>query len=224
MNALILLLVLNSTLVLRSGDVIPVEGKPVEKDGVLMFRSAGMLYSLPASEVERIETTESPDAAAIDSKATADQRKAPPPRRRIVSEEERKRLLANLEKNHGGTPPPPQQAPPTLPPPPTRAEATELKREEAEWRREARAHEEAIRRANEELELLESRADELRSKIHSLVSQGYKPHQFTYDTTQLQQTLEQIPYARLQITRAIRANEQFREDARRDGVLPGWLR
>lgn len=224
MNALVLLLVLSSTLVLRSGDVIPVEGKPVEKDGVLMFRSAGMLYSLPASEVERIETVEATDAAATDAETAAGEKKASSPRRRIVSEEERKRLLADLEKNHGGTPPPPQQAPPTLPLPPTRAEARELKREEAEWRREARAYEEAIRRANEELELLESRAAELQSKIHSLVSQGYKPNQFTYDTTQLQQTLEQIPYARLQVTRAIRANEQFREDARRDGVLPGWLR
>jgi hypothetical protein len=217
MNALVLLLVLSSTLVLHSGDRIAVEGTPVEKQGVYTFRSAGKLYSLPASEVERVET-EAPQATSV---ATPSERKETP-RRRIVSEEERKRLLAELEKNHSGTPS--AQQPPVLPPPPTQAEAQDMKREQADWRREARAHEEAIRRANEEVQLLEGRAAELQSKIYSLVALGYKATQFTYDSTQLQLTLEQLPYARLEVTRATRANEQFREDARRDGVLPGWLR
>jgi hypothetical protein len=219
MNALLLLLVLNSTLVLHSGDRIPVEGKPVEKDGVLTFRSAGKLYSLPVSEVDRVEETEVP---ADEAKPVAiEAKKASAPRRRVVSEEERRRLLAELEKNHTGTTPLP---PPELPPAPTREEAKEMRREESSWRREARFHEEAVRRAREEVELLETRAIDLQSKIQSLVSQGYKPKQFTYDTTQLEQTLAQLPYARLEVTRAARAQEQFREDARRDGVLPGWLR
>src|SRR5688572_23037018 len=215
MNALLLLLVLNSTLVLYSGDRISVEGKPVEKDGVLTFRSAGKLYSLPASEVERIEEP----GSVIE--VVAEAKKTPPPRRRPVSEEERKRLLAELEKNHSGTGSLP---PPVLPPEPTREEKRELKREESSWRREARYHEEAVRRAKEEVELLENRAIDLQSKIQFLVAQGFKPHQFTYDTTQLHQTLEQLPRARLEVTRAIRAQDQFREDARREGVLPGWLR
>jgi len=219
MNPLLLLLVLNSTLVLHSGDRIPVEGKPAEKDGVLTFRSAGKLYSLPASEVDRVEEAGTPEdglkPVAIEAK------KASPPKRRVVSEEERRRLLAELEKNHTGTAPLP---PPLLPPPPTREEAKELRREESSWRREARFHEEAVRRAREELELLETRAIDLQSKIQFLVAQGYKPKQFTYDTTQLEQTLAQLPYARLEVTRAMRAQEQFREDARREGVLPGWLR
>lgn len=216
MNALLLLLVLNSTLVLHSGDRIPVEGKPVEKDGVLTFRSAGKLYSLPASEVDRVE--EAGTAAAVEKPEVSEAtRKAPAPRRRAVSEEERRRLLAELEKNHAGTAP--------LPPPaPTREEAKEMRREESSWRREARFHEEAVRRAREELDLLENRALDLQTKINFLVSQGYKPKQFTYDTTQLEQTLAQLPYARLEVTRAIRAHDQFREDARREGVMPGWLR
>ncbi|HEU4887951.1 MAG TPA: hypothetical protein VFV49_08700 [Thermoanaerobaculia bacterium] len=219
MNALILLLVLNSTLVLHSGDRIAVEGKPVEKDGVLTFRSGGKLYSLPASEVVRIEEAEAPDAP--EKPVVIEAKKPQPLRRRPVSEEERKRLLAELEKNHGGTAPLP---PPTLPPAPTREEARELKREESSWRREARFHEEAVRRAREEVELLENRALDLQSKIQFLVAQGYKPKQFTYDTTQLEQTLAQLPYARLEVTRALRAQDQFLEDARREGVLPGWLR
>jgi hypothetical protein len=218
MNALVLLLVATSTLVLRSGDRIPVEGTPVLKESVYTFRSAGKLYSLPASEVDRVDT-EAPPADVV---VTPEDRKAAPVRRRAVSEEERRRLLAELEKNHSGTST--AQAPPTLPPPPTHAEAQETKREQAEWRREARSHEEAIRRATEELQLLETRVADLQSKIYALVGLGYKPSQFTYDSAQLQQTIDQLPYARLEVTRANRAFEQFREDARRDGVLPGWLR
>ena len=195
MNALLLLLALTSTLVLHSGDRIPVEGKPAEKDGVITFRSGGMLYSMPASEVDRIET-EKETAEAAPVEVTAEPKKEPA-RRKPVSEEERKRLLAELEKNHGGTPRPPQQIAPRLDPPPTREEVKELKREEAWWRREARSYEEAVRRAKEDLELLETRAVELQDKIQSFISRGYKPSQFTYDTSQLQHTLDQIPYARL---------------------------
>jgi hypothetical protein len=224
MNALLLLIALTSTLVLRSGDRIPAEGTPVEKDGVLTFRSGGRLYSMPATEVERIET----ENVAEKGKVTVTDAKPGPkkesPRRKPVSEEERKRLLAELEKNHGGTPVPPEQKPPRLAPPPTPEEAKEARREEWQWRREARAHEENIRRAEEELALLETRVAELQQKIQSFITLGYKPHQYTYDTTQLQHTIDQIPYARLELARAIRANDQFREDARREGILPGWLR
>jgi hypothetical protein len=219
MNALLLLLAVTSTLVLHSGDRIPVEGQPVQKDGVFMFRSGGLLYSMPASEVDRIESV---TPAGSNVKESAEKKETP--RRKPVSKEERDRLLAELERNHTGTPPPPDQAPARLAPPPTREEVKETSREEWQWRREARSHEESIRRANEELALLETRVAELQQKIQSFVSLGYKPSQFTYDTTQLQRTIEQIPYARLEVSRAIRANEQFREDARREGVLPGWLR
>jgi len=37
-------------------------------------------------------------------------------------------------------------------------------------------------------------------------------------------TLDQIPAAELEVTRAERANAQFRDDARKQGILPGWLR
>jgi DNA repair exonuclease SbcCD ATPase subunit len=209
MNALVLLLTLTSTLVLRSGDRIAVEGKPQEANGVITFRTGGVLYSMPASEVERIE----------EGKPRDDGRNALP-RRLRASEEERKRLLAELERNHSGGPAPSQPSLETAPPPPPASE----KYEESQWRRKARAHQETLRRAEEELELLENRASELRSEIQSFISQGFKPHQFTYQTTQMQYTLDAIPAARLEITRATRAYEQFREDARREGVMPGWLR
>ena len=208
MNALLLLLTLTtSTLVLRSGDRIAVEGALRESNGVYTFRSGGALYSLPVSEVERIEEVKA---------ATAEK----PTKKLRVSEEERRRLLAELAKSRGGTPPPP---PPELQPEPER-ESVEPVGDEAEWRARARAHEEHIRRAHEELELLETRIEELRAQIHSFFSLGYDPRQFTYQTSELARAKEQIPYARLEVTRAERAWAQFKEDARRAGVMPGWLR
>lgn len=205
MNALFLFLTLTSTLVLRSGDRIVVEGAPREADGVYTFRSGGLLYSLPASEVLRIEDA----PAAVKEKPTKKLR---------VSEEERKRLLEELAKNHDGQPPQPQKLLDDPPPPPASDP------DEAHWRARARAHEENVRRAQEDLALLETRAEELRNQIHSFVSLGYQPRQFTYQTTQLARALEQIPAAKLEITRAERAWQEFQEDARKAGVLPGWLR
>ena len=208
MHALLLLLTLTtSTLVLRSGDRIAVEGTLRESNGVYTFRSGGALYSLPVSEVERIEEVK----AATEEKPTKKLR---------VSEEERRRLLAELAKSRGGTPPPP---PPELQPEPER-KSVEPVGDEAEWRARARSHEEHIRRAQEELELLETRIEELRAQIHSFFSLGYDPRQFTYQTSELARAKEQIPYARLEVTRAERAWAQFKEDARRAGVMPGWLR
>ncbi len=208
MNTLLLLLTLTtSTLVLRSGDRIAVQGTAREADGVYTFRSGGLLYSLPASEVLRVETP-LPEAAEK------------PKRKLRLSEEERKRLIEELEKNHAGTAPaPPQQFVPE-----SRPAAVEPLGDEAEWRARARVHEESVRRAREELALLETRVEELRAQIHSFVSLGYAPRQFTYQTTQLARAIEQVPYARLEVTRAERAWAQFKEDARRAGVMPGWLR
>lgn len=208
MNAALLLLTLTtSTLVLRSGDRIAVEGTPRHADGVYTFRSGGLLYSLPASEVLRLEETQPAPAEK-------------PTRKLRLSEEERKRLLAELEKNNAGTPPPP---PPRFVPE-AEPKSIEPAGEESQWRARARGHEETIRRAQEDLQLLESRIEELRSQIHSFVSLGYQPRQFTYQTTQLAHAMEQVPYAKLEITRAERAWAEFKEDARKAGVMPGWLR
>ena len=215
---LLLLTLTTATLVLRSGDRIAVDGMVREENGVVTFRSEGTLYSLPASEVERIDRVGATDGqeARQDARAT----RVP----LAVSEEDRRRLIAELERNHSGKPSPPEQTVRPAPPPPTPAEVREQTEEELRWRRQAQSHEEAIRRASEELALLESREAELRSRIFQFVALGFKPHQFSYDSTLLVQTQEQIPYARLEVTRAERAYEQFRENARRQGVLPGWLR
>jgi hypothetical protein len=134
------------------------------------------------------------------------------------TEAERKRLVAELEQNHAGG----EAAPLRLRdlPPPASANTDE----EWSWRNRARSYEEEIRRARENHDLLVDKANALRSHIAGLLSLGYTPSQFSYDTTSLQGTLEQIPYTELEITRAERAYGEFREEARVKGITPGWLR
>jgi hypothetical protein len=96
--------------------------------------------------------------------------------------------------------------------------------EEWDWRRQARAHEEAVRQAKEEVALIHEEIKRLRNEIHFFVTQGFKPHQFTWQTTRLEYARDRLPRAELEVRRTERAYEQFRDDARRQGVMPGWLR
>ena len=135
-----------------------------------------------------------------------------------VTEAERQRLIAQLEQNHAG-----QEAAPLRMAdlPPLQPRNTD---EEWSWRNRAKAYEESIRQAKENLDLLQQKAGALRSHIAGLLSLGYKPNQFSYDASSLEATLSQIPYAELEVTRAERAYDQFREEARVKGITPGWLR
>jgi hypothetical protein len=199
-------------LVLRSGERISVEGGVRVEEKTVVFRSAGVLYSMPLSEVD-LETTRSMVGMVVAKPADRGKLK--------VSPAERDRLLRELEQNHSGKP----AAPGGLDvPQPSKEEKSAALDDEWSWRRAARAREEAVRQAREEVELLLTRADQLRRQIENFVSLGYRPRQFTYQTSQLQLTLDAIPAAQLEVTRAQRALDQFKDDARKAGVLPGWLR
>jgi hypothetical protein len=216
--ATLLLVTASSVLVLRSGDRIEIEGAAREENGQVVFRiPGGTLYSIPAAEV---------DLAATKAGIAPAQSQAEPGGRRIrirVSDAERDRLLRELEKNHSGQPAMPQQSY-SLQPGPSAWDIAAAQRDEWQWRREARAYEEGVRQAQEHLQLLNNRVDRLQGEIRGLLSLGFQPRQFTYQTTMLHLTREQIPSAELTVTQAERANSQFRDDARRQGVLPGWLR
>lgn len=225
MNAVLLFIVLTtSTLVLRSGDRIDVQGPVRETGGVVTFRSGGLLYSMPLEEIDLEATAGKADAAAEATGDTAEEQAEQAVRKLRMSPEERRRRLAELERNHAGTAGPRQRILEEPPPLKSDEQESQEKRDEWAWRREARTYEDAVTHAREELELLEQRVEELRSQIVSFVNLGYKPEQFTYQSTQLERTLAQIPRARLEITRAQRELERFREDARKQGVMPGWLR
>jgi hypothetical protein len=217
MHALITLLLLTAltiptpTLVLRNGARIDVDAPVRQEEGRVIFRSAGTLYSVPVAEVD-LEATRAAGANVTLVKAETGKLK--------VSREERERLLRELEKNHAGTP----ASAEALKTPPAPRETTANSDDEWAWRRSARAHEEAVRRAKEEVQLLHDRAEQLRQQIRTLASLGYRASQFTYQTSELQLTIDSIPRAQLEVERAQRTLEVFREDARKMGILPGWLR
>ena len=202
--------ILTTTLILRNGSRFDVDGPIREERGRILFRS-GTLYSIPVAEVDMEATRAAVTKAVL---ATIDQ-----DRKLKVSASERDRLLRELEQNHSGGPAQELNLGKVVEP----REAPD-KGDEWSWRSAARAHEEAIRRAKENVALLRDRAELLKRQIEQFVSLGYRSRQFTYQSSELQVTLDQIPAAELEITRAERANAQFRDDARRQGIMPGWLR
>ena len=202
-----------SQLVLRDGARIDVDSMKVENEQVI-FRVGGTLYSVPAEEVDLVATRAV--STPLNLSKSAERAKL------RVSEAERTRLLRDLEQNHEGKPAPAEAL--RIPPGPTPEQRERATDDEWTWRNQARSYEEAIRRTQENVDLLQDRADQLKAHIASLLSLGYKPNQFSYETTQLAYTLEAIPSAQLEVQRAGRAYDQFRDEARRRGVMPGWLR
>jgi len=216
-----------NTLVLRTGERIAIEA-PLRVDGrQVIFRSSGALYTIPTDEVDLDASRNEAETRPQGSQRTrsfavsAAQDDVSGIRLR-VSAEERDRLLRELEENHSGTAAP--LGPVNVLPAPTPYERAQTSEDEWSWRNRVRAYEEQVLRAQEDLNLLQDRAESLKSHIAGLLSLGYKPGQFTYDSTQLAYTLEQIPRAELEVRRSQRIYNQFRDDARKQGVTPGWLR
>ena len=203
---------ITTTLILRNGTRFEVNGPIREEQARVIFRTAGVLYSIPLGDVD-LEATRAAVTKAVVVTNESDKKLK-------VSTEERDRLLRELEQNHSGKASPSGTD--------RIAEVREVveppKGDEWSWRNAARDHEEAIRRAKENVELLRNRAEALKQQITQFFALGYKANQFTYQSTELQYTLDQLPAAELEVTRAQRANDQFRDDARRQGIMPGWLR
>src|SRR5258706_3041944 len=203
--------ILTTTLILHNGTRFDVDGPIREEEGRIIFRTSGSLYSIPIGDVD-LDATRAAVTKLIVATTDTD-------RKLKVSAAERDRLLRELEQNHSGK----------------RAEELKLEKvaepreapekgDEWSWRNAARAHEEGIRRAKEDVDLLRDRAVALKHQIEQFVALGYRPNQFSYQSSELQVTLDQLPAAELAITRAQRAFDQFREDARKQGIMPGWLR
>lgn len=205
--------ILTTMLILKDGTRYEVDGPIREEHARIIFRTAGSLYSLPLGDVD-LEATRAAVTKPVVVTSDSD-------RKIKVSAEERERLLRELEQNHSGTTSSRVRSD-RVPEPPEPPEAS--KGDEWAWRSAARAHEEAVRRAKEDVELLHKRAETLKRQIESFFALGYRANQFTYQSSELQLTLDQIPAAELEVLRAQRANDQFRDDARRQGIMPGWLR
>jgi hypothetical protein len=207
------LVIQTNTLVLRSGQRIDVDGSVRAEAGRVIFRSGGALYSVAEENVD-LEATR---AAGVPIAFHEEK-----PGRLKVTPEEKQRLIKELEQNHNGTAAPAEAL--QVPPGPTPEERAAATQEEWSWKRQARAYEEAIRQARENLDMLRNKASALRAHIAGLLALGYTPSQFSYDTTDLAYTEAAIPQAQLDLQRAQRAYDQFKDDARRQGVPPGYLR
>src|SRR5207244_6747114 len=125
-----------------SGAHIDVDGAVRQDEGRVVFRSNGVLYSLPAAEVDFDATR----AAAMNVTLV----RAIDKGKLKVSPEERDRLLRELEQNHNGTAADPEG----LKTPPPSRESIPNTEDEWSWRRAARTYEDAVRHAKEALQLL----------------------------------------------------------------------
>lgn len=203
-----------NVLVLHSGERIAVEGSVEVDRKVVLFHSGGGYYSVPYDEVDFSATRASEEEPQASPLASRSKLRGTP--------EERERLLKDLEENHTGTPAPASAL--EVPPGPSASQRRQISQNEWAWRQQAQSYEEAIRRAQEDLDMLRERAEQLKAHITGLLALGYKPEQFSYDSTQLAYTIDAIPQAELEVERAERAYAQFRDNARRQGITPGWLR
>jgi hypothetical protein len=209
------------TLVLRDGSRVRIDGLPSIRDGQVVFRSAGgALYSIALSEVDQEATRDASVPVAVNPPA------GEPGRPRMADAalphlmNDTDRLLRELEANHSGIAQPLEAASPRYG---SEVDVT-ARGDEWSWRQRAREFRENLLRAQEELQLLLNREQALQDRILTLRRLGFRANQFTYDTSELVLVREQMDRARLEVVRARRALDQFLDDARRQDVLPGWLR
>jgi len=229
------------TIVLRSGEQIPVSGGVTFDGNRAVFRHLdGTLYSIPLNEID-VERTESavtlstvtrrPRTAAedqvLDELLRAAEARSLSSRSLVVSDDEKQRLLVELRKSRGTPAPPHPYAPlrtSTEASPAGETLEVSKKSDEWYWREKARGYQEQVRRRKEDLLMLIDKEQNLSDEILGLLSLGYNGDQFSYQVLGLARTRDQIPQARLELERAERALSQFMDDARRQSILPGWLR
>lgn len=209
----------SQVLSLHTGHEIVVCG-PVQNAGAqtIFIGEDGKLYSLPSDEIAAIREARLAETSGPDSSGNGGAT-----RPLSVSEVEKARLLERLARSRGV-----RGSTPIQQPMPTEQSDREIEvsggSDEREWRQRSRAVDERVRQAHEELDLLLRREQKLEDELLSLRALGFKDRQFGYQILQLQHTRDSMDGARLEIVRAEREQFQFREDARKEGILPGWLR
>jgi hypothetical protein len=212
-------------LVLRSGVTIPVSGRITEVGQTLIFRSNGTLYSIRNSEVDFELTNRLAEESLRPKKEESNVAALK------VSAEERDRLLKELEKSRAAAPSIASLAQQRPTPPatrelvvPERRAAADTKDEERYWRHRSKSYEENLRQRQEDLDFLRKKEQRLEDDILGFLSLGYKPNQFSYQVRELERAREDQERAELELRRAQRQLEEFQDEARREGILPGWLR
>jgi hypothetical protein len=230
----------SNLIVLRTGEQISVSGGVTLEGSRAVFRTPdGSLFSLPVDEID-VEATADPSAApapprrvrsAAENKALEDlirstTSKTLSNRTLVVSDEEKRRLLDELKDSRGTPVAPRPYERVTQDESSSNAKETAGPRTSDEWywRDRARGYQERVRQQKENLQMLISKEQQLSDEIIGFLNLGYNGDQFSYQVLSLARVRDQIPYARLELERAERALAHFMDDARRQGILPGWLR
>jgi len=200
-------------LVLRDGSRIEAAGRIERQGSRITFRNrAGVLYSIPESEVDREISVDQGAWSNATIFVTPGEAHVPvekPPSLTEVARprlNDKERLLHEIEQNHSGVAAPPQAREEPLPPMES-GTATLRNPEEWTWRREARSYQEAVRRAEEDLAMLEGRERKLQDEILTLTSFGYRARQLSYQISELGRVREQLEPARLDLARARQPQE-----------------
>lgn len=219
-------LLLASTLFLLEGGS-RIEGEVVGREGgrLLVRSTNGLVYSIDEASIVSETSREAPTASRSAAPAISKEPRSLLSSRKIkVSEHEKRRLLTELSKNHRGRSAPPQswekRQPETVE---TSLEVTE-RNDESWWREQSRRKEEAVRRAREQLELYSNREREIEDGVRMMLLSGVHPDSLGYQMMQLSDMRTMREQAKLEIDRAKRDLATFRDDARKEGILPGWLR
>lgn len=119
----------------------------------------------------------------------------------------------DLERYRRGRDPDPAPATPVAAPQPRLAAPRDLTREKVHWRKEAQQHEREVAKVEANLRRLEWRLNEKRSKRRSRDWLTEDP-----SIGLLEDSIRGLTEERNRI------EERFRERARKDGALPGWIR
>ncbi len=216
-------------IVLRSGQIIPVEELVrIERGRLVFVTSGGTLYSLRLSDLDvektdaRLPANQRESSGTLEGEVSneteAGLRKLP------VSEEEKARILAEMEtRSHTG-----RQSVPVITvrdePPAAAKTETQSADEEWKWRENARQYREAIERAKERLAAARQREKELNDMLLFFAGGTGDATNYSYLVVQLGDLRSMIPQLESEVRRAESAWTAFQEDARQRGILPGWLR
>lgn len=210
-----------TALELRGGEVLISEMPPVRDGTRVIVRMNGRVLSLAAEEVVRSYPFRPPDTVA-----SARERPDGGLREDRDAVSRRFAALSRPDSRQASAPshaPPPQLIPAPVTDPGPRADAPP-EREESYWRNRSRVANERVIQAREELKLLVDREQRLNDEMLALLSLGYDESAMGRHAWQLQTTRDSIDYATLEVRRAERALQDFQEEARREGIYPGWLR
>ena len=217
------------TLILGSGQRIPISGPLKIEGGRVLFRNpAGVLHSIALEDVDLHATATAHPGRMIELRPAPEVGKKLTPlqaRSLVVTPERREELLTALSRNREGKPAPLRDPAEFLEDELERSRdrREEMGAAEAEWRAEAAALRESLRVRQEMLQVLLARAQRLEDEIRFFYGTALQD-QLGMHVLQLERTRAEIDAARVAVRSAERAFADLQERARRAGALPGWLR